>query len=107
MILIRRGPGLTEEVETDLFSPYGGAALSTELKERTALAAIESDGFRFDTSTRQLTEYDPWFLLTRVALDWAIKQLRRPRGDRDLTLTSERRPARAGWSPRRSPPVRA
>ncbi|MFD5205320.1 hypothetical protein ACFWNF_00015 [Streptomyces anulatus] len=53
-------PGLAEEVEEELFSRYSDADLETEAGVKPALAALKFDGFRFDTSDWEFTEYDYW-----------------------------------------------
>ncbi|MFI2318375.1 hypothetical protein [Streptomyces sp. CB00072] len=67
-------PGLAEEVEEELFSRYSDADLETEAGVKAALAALEFDGFRFDTSDWEFTEYDYWFLYTCQVLAWTVAQ---------------------------------
>ncbi|MFI5867549.1 hypothetical protein [Streptomyces sp. NPDC051546] len=67
-------PGLAGEAEAYFFSPYADTDLGTETTARAALAAFTYEGFRFDTSDWDLTQYNPWFLTSCVALDWAVNQ---------------------------------
>jgi hypothetical protein len=67
-------PGLVDEVEQELFSRHSSADLKTEDGARAAIAAFEFDGFRFDTSDWEFTQYDYWFLYTCQALAWTVAQ---------------------------------
>ncbi|MFC8538034.1 hypothetical protein ACFUJY_29540 [Streptomyces sp. NPDC057249] len=67
-------PGLAEQVEEELFDRYSNADLETEAGARAALAAFEFDGFRFDTTEWEFTEYDYWFLYTCQAIAWTVAQ---------------------------------
>ncbi|CAI4198537.1 hypothetical protein OG330_31180 (plasmid) [Streptomyces albidoflavus] len=67
-------PGLVAEVEVELFSRYSNADLETEAGAKAALAAFEFDGFRFNTTGWEFTEYDYWFLYTCQAIAWTVAQ---------------------------------
>ncbi|MEW1551328.1 hypothetical protein [Streptomyces tsukubensis] len=67
-------PGLTAEVEQELFSRYSNADLGTEGGARAALAAFEFDDFRFDTDDWEFTQYDYWFLYTCQVIAWTVAQ---------------------------------
>ncbi|MFE2558299.1 hypothetical protein ACFXGT_20175 [Streptomyces sp. NPDC059352] len=67
-------PGLVAEVEEELFDRYSSADLETEAGAKAALAAFEFNGFRFDTTGWEFTEYDYWFLYTCQALAWTVAQ---------------------------------
>jgi len=57
-----------------LFSRYSSADLETAASATAALAALEFDGFRFDITGWEFTEYDYWFLYTCRALAWTVAQ---------------------------------
>ncbi|WP_228984244.1 hypothetical protein [Streptomyces sp. DH12] len=67
-------PGLTAEVQEQLFDRYSTADLETEAGAKAALAAFEYEGFRFDTSGWEFTQYDYWFLYTCQAIAWTVTQ---------------------------------
>ncbi|MFF8696206.1 hypothetical protein ACF08W_28745 [Streptomyces sp. NPDC015144] len=67
-------PGLVAEVEEELFDRYSSADLETEAGAKAALAVFEFDGFHFDTTDWEFTEYDYWFLYTCQALAWTVAQ---------------------------------
>lgn len=67
-------PGLVDEVEEELFSRYSRADLETEAGAKAALAAFEFDGFRFDTTGWEFTEYDYWFIYTCQVIAWTVAQ---------------------------------
>lgn len=67
-------PGLLDEVEEELFSRYSRADLETEAGAKAALAAFEFDGFRFDTTGWEFTQYDYWFLYTCQVIAWTVAQ---------------------------------